>query len=45
MSTNNQQTHGIRGLSLFIGEIRGCQTKDQEIKVVHKEMAKIRKKF
>ena len=40
--SNNQQSQGIRGLSIFIGDIRGCQTKDQEIKVVHKEMAKIR---
>lgn len=45
LNNNHQQSQGIRGLSIFIGDIRGCQTKDQEIKVVHKEMAKIRQKF
>jgi AP-2 complex subunit alpha len=35
----------MRGLSLFIGEIRNCVNKEQERKVVEKEMAKIRKKF
>ena len=42
---NNQQSIGIRGLSIFVGDIRACQNKEQEIKVVHKEMAKIRQKF
>jgi hypothetical protein len=32
----------IRGLSLFIGDIRNCTSKDQERGVVQKEMAKIR---
>jgi AP-2 complex subunit alpha len=41
---SNQQ--GVmRGLSLFIGDIRNCQNKEQEGKVVVKEMAKIRQKF
>ena len=35
----------IRGLSLFIGDIRNCQNREQEEKVVQKELAKIRKKF
>lgn len=35
----------MRGLSLFIGDVRNCQTKDQEEKAVYKEMAKIRQKF
>jgi AP-2 complex subunit alpha len=43
--SNNQQSHGIRGLSIFIGDIRASKTKDAEIKVVQKEMAKIRQKF
>jgi AP-2 complex subunit alpha len=30
---------------MFIGDIRNCQSKDQEAKVVHTEMAKIRQKF
>jgi AP-2 complex subunit alpha len=32
----------IRGLSLFIGDIRSCASKAQEEKLVQKEMAKIR---
>ena len=35
----------MRGLSLFIGDVRNCQSREQEQKVVDKEMAKIRKKF
>lgn len=35
----------MRGLSLYIGDIRNCQTKDQEEKIVLNEMAKIRGKF
>lgn len=35
----------MRGLTLFIGDIRNCTSKDAEIKLVEKEMAKIRKKF
>lgn len=35
----------MRGLSLFIGDIRNCSNKEGEIKLVEKEMAKIRKKF
>jgi len=32
----------IRGLGLFIGDIRNSQSKDQEHSIVLKEMAKIR---
>jgi len=35
----------MRGLSLFIGDIRNCSNKEGEVKLVEKEMAKIRKKF
>ena len=35
----------MRGLTLFIGDIRNCTNKEQEEKLVEKEMAKIRKKF
>ncbi|CDW83693.1 ap-2 complex subunit alpha-2-like [Stylonychia lemnae] len=35
----------MRGLALFIGDIRNCQNKDQEEKTVYREMAKIRGKF
>jgi len=44
MSSSNQQG-AMRGLSLYIGDIRNCQTKEQEDKIVYKEMAKIRGKF
>lgn len=44
MSSSNQQG-AMRGLSLYIGDIRNCQTKEQEEKIVYKEMAKIRGKF
>ena len=39
------QNNLIRGLSLFIGDVRNCQSKEQEKSVVLKEMAKIRQKF
>jgi len=35
----------MRGLSLFIGDVRNCQNREQEEKLVYKEMAKIRQKF
>lgn len=35
----------MRGLTLFIGDVRNCTNKEQEEKLVEKEMAKIRKKF
>ena len=35
----------MKGLSLYIGDIRNCQTREQEEKIVYKEMAKIRGKF
>ena len=35
----------MRGLTLFIGDIRNCTSKEAEEKLVLKEMAKIRKKF
>lgn len=35
----------MKGLQVFIADIRSCQTKDQEQKRVEKEMAKIRLKF
>jgi len=35
----------IRGLAIFIGDIRSCPTKADEEKRVSFEMAKIRQKF
>lgn len=35
----------MRGLSMFIGDIRNCQNKSSEEKLVTSELAKIRKKF
>lgn len=35
----------IRGLQVFISDIRACQNKEQETKRVDKELAKIRGKF
>lgn len=35
----------MRGLTVFIGDIRNCANKEQEEKCVEKELAKIRKKF
>ena len=35
----------MKGLTVFIGDIRNCQNKEQEEKGVEKELAKIRKKF
>mmetsp|Transcript_28079 Transcript_28079/g.53476 ORF Transcript_28079/g.53476 Transcript_28079/m.53476 type:complete len:1010 (+) Transcript_28079:139-3168(+) len=36
---------GIRGLAVFISDIRGCSNKDAERERVNKELAKIRTKF
>ena len=35
----------IRGLTIFISDIRNCASREEEAKIVDKEMAKIRKKF
>ena len=35
---------GMRGLKLFISDIRNCKTSEEEAKRVEKEMGKIRKK-
>lgn len=35
----------FKGLSLFIGDVRNCQSKEQERATVLKEMAKIRQQF
>jgi AP-2 complex subunit alpha len=35
----------IRGLQVFIADVRACQNREQETKRVDKELAKIRKKF
>lgn len=45
MRVDKPSANVIRGLSLFIGDIRSCSSKAQEEKVVQKEMAKIRQKF
>lgn len=38
-------TNHMKGLQVFIADIRSCSTKDQEQKRVEKELAKIRLKF
>jgi AP-2 complex subunit alpha len=46
MNPNPNPTYNvIKGLQKFIGEIRGCNTKEAEIKRVEKELDKIRKVF
>ena len=40
-----KQLSGMRGLKLFIADIRNCKTPEEEAKRVEKEMGKIRKKF
>ena len=45
LQSNRPQNNVIRGLSLFIGDVRSCSSKAQEEKVVQKEMAKVRQKF
>mmetsp|Transcript_2271 Transcript_2271/g.3007 ORF Transcript_2271/g.3007 Transcript_2271/m.3007 type:complete len:986 (+) Transcript_2271:82-3039(+) len=39
------QKSSMRGLHVFISDIRNCQSKEEEEKRVNKELAKIRKKF
>lgn len=39
------KTQTIRGLQVFISDIRACQNREQETKRVDKELAKIRGKF
>jgi AP-2 complex subunit alpha len=41
----NQTYNVIKGLQIFINDIRGCTTKEAETKRVEKELDKIRKKF
>eukprot|EP00794_Sanderia_malayensis_P018198 gene18198-20014_t len=36
---------GMRGLSVFISDIRGCKSKEAEMKRINKELANIRSKF
>eukprot|EP00929_Paragymnodinium_shiwhaense_P095003 TRINITY_DN5592_c0_g1_i1.p1 TRINITY_DN5592_c0_g1~~TRINITY_DN5592_c0_g1_i1.p1 ORF type:complete len:1029 (+),score=310.58 TRINITY_DN5592_c0_g1_i1:263-3349(+) len=40
-----ESSNHMKGLQVFIGEIRNCATKEQEEKRVEKELAKIRQKF
>ena len=41
--TPNQNYNVIKGLQIFINDIRECQTKESEAKRVDKELDKIRK--
>lgn len=45
MVSNSTQKENIRGLAVFISDIRGCKSKEQEVKRVNKELANIRGKF
>ncbi|KAK2140970.1 hypothetical protein LSH36_1192g00039 [Paralvinella palmiformis] len=36
---------GMRGLAVFISDIRNCKSKEQEVKRINKELANIRSKF
>jgi AP-2 complex subunit alpha len=46
MNPNPNPTYNvIKGLQIFISDIRGCTTKEAELKRVEKELDKIRKKF
>ena len=46
MNPNPNPTYNIiKGLQIFINDIRGCTTKEAENKRVEKELDKIRKKF
>eukprot|EP00401_Gymnodinium_catenatum_P024410 CAMPEP_0117477656 /NCGR_PEP_ID=MMETSP0784-20121206/10936_1 /TAXON_ID=39447 /ORGANISM="" /LENGTH=852 /DNA_ID=CAMNT_0005271967 /DNA_START=145 /DNA_END=2699 /DNA_ORIENTATION=+ len=40
-----ESSNHMKGLQVFIGDIRNCPTKEQETKRVHQELAKIRLKF
>ena len=44
-SLTSQKYNTIKGLQLFINEIRDCNTKESEAKRVDKELDKIRKKL
>lgn len=37
--------HGMRGLSIFVSDIRNCQNKEQERLRVDKELGNIRNRF
>ncbi|VEL27262.1 unnamed protein product [Protopolystoma xenopodis] len=39
------KTDSMRGLAVFISDIRNCKSKDAEIKRINKELANIRSKF
>ena len=43
--TPNQNYNVIKGLQIFINDIRECTTKEAEAKRVEKELDKIRKKL
>lgn len=45
MPTNAVTKDSIRGLTVFIADIRNCKSREQEIKRVNKELANIRSKF
>lgn len=36
---------GMRGLAVFISDIRNCKSKEAELKRINKELANIRAKF
>ena len=36
---------GMRGLAVFISDIRNCKSKEAEVKRINKELANIRSKF
>ena len=36
---------GMRGLSVFISDIRNCKSREAEVKRINKELANIRSKF
>ena len=36
---------GMRGLAVFISDIRNCKSKEAELKRINKELANIRSKF
>lgn len=42
MDTRSAGNNVIRGLSIFIGDVKNCSTKDDEEKVVLKTLAMIR---
>uniref|UniRef100_A0A4W6D6L7 AP-2 complex subunit alpha n=1 Tax=Lates calcarifer TaxID=8187 RepID=A0A4W6D6L7_LATCA len=40
-----KQRDGMRGLAVFISDIRNCKSKEAEVKRINKELANIRSKF